>query len=124
MRITPVGDFRIALGTGGQISDIHSSREQYKNPLEPDGETDTKPVALHAEKISPSTHPLSSSIQSSQIISTQQRSQDQNWLGAWLARHDSGNDNETGNVNLEPRPIEHMNNQPGGINARFLQQQD
>jgi hypothetical protein len=117
MRITPItpaingGDFRIALSTGGQMSDIHASRVQYNNPLEPDGETETKPVALHPKKFSSST--LSSSIQSSQIISTQQRCQDQNWLGAWLARHYSGNDNESGSVDLEPRPIEDMNNQPG-----------
>jgi hypothetical protein len=116
MRITPItpaingGDFRIALGTGGQKSDIHASRVQYNNPLKPDRETETKPVALHPEKISSSTHTLGSSIQFSQIISTQQRSQDQNWLGAWLARHYSGNDIESGNVDLEPRPIEDMNN--------------
>jgi hypothetical protein len=116
MRITSItpainlGDFRIALATGGQMSDIHASRVQYNNPLQPDGETEKKPVALHPEKISSSTHPLSSSIQSNQIIRTQRRSQDQNWLGAWLARHYSGNDNESGNVDLEPRPIEDMNN--------------
>eukprot|EP00980_Cylindrotheca_fusiformis_P002991 scaffold692_cov118-Cylindrotheca_fusiformis.AAC.13 len=125
--ITPaheVSDFKIALGTDSSVSDIHASRELYNHlgshmdTSKPgDGETDGKSVVHHPDKtvsFSSTFHPnYQNQMTAAQQQLQQQRTQDQNWLGAWLARQYSGNDNGYNHIDLEPRPIQDMNRKLG-----------
>lgn len=137
--ITPamnIDDFKIALGTDANMADIHASRALYNNLSSSSVKAaemmgDAKPSSMnHApDKISfdaNSHFSAASTFQPSMMMmmnnnnaSSQQgngsRTQgDQNWLGTWLARHYGGNENDSGHIDLEPRPIQDMNKRGEG----------